>query len=136
MKKITKLIALLISIQCISQDIDNLYSNYFQNTREIPYLHLNKTSFLKGEEVWFQSYVIEQNSNKLHPTSSNLYVSVFDESGQQKEQHLIQIKNGIGYGSIPIDSTFTQNNYYIKASTNWMKNFSEDNLNKCKEFII
>ena len=127
MKKITKLIALLISIQCISQDIDNLYSNYFQNTREIPYLHLNKTSFLKGEEVWFQSYLIEQNSNKLHPTSSNLYVSVFDESGQQKEQHLIQIKNGIGYGSIPIDSTFTQNNYYIKASTNWMKNFSEDN---------
>ena len=126
-KKINLLIALFLSIQCISQNIDQLYSNYFENTREIPYLHLNKTSFIKGEEIWFQSYVIEQNSNKLHPTTSNLYVSVFDEAGQQKEQHLIHIKNGIGYGSIPIDSTFTQNNYYIKASTNWMKNFSEDN---------
>ena len=127
MKKINLLIALLISIQCISQNIDQLYSNYFENTREIPYLHLNKTSFIKGEEIWFQSYVIEQNSNKLHTTTSNLYVSVFDEDGHQKEQHLIHIKNGIGYGSIPIDSSFTQNNYYIKASTNWMKNFSEDN---------
>ena len=127
MKKINLLIALLISIQCISQNIDQLYSNYFENTREIPYLHLNKTSFIKGEEIWFQSYVIEQNSNKLHTTTSNLYVSVFDEDGHQKEQHLIHIKNGIGYGSIPIDSSFTQNNYYIKASTNWMRNFSEDN---------
>ena len=127
MKKINLLIALLISIQCISQNIDQLYSNYFENTREIPYLHLNKTSFIKGEEIWFQSYVIEQNSNKLHTTTSNLYVSVFDEDGHQKEQHLIHIENGIGYGSIPIDSSFTQNNYYIKASTNWMRNFSEDN---------
>lgn len=126
-KKINLLIALFLSIQCISQNIDQLYSNYFENTREIPYLHLNKTSFIKGEEIWFQSYVIEQNSNKLHTTTSNLYVSVFDEDGHQKEQHLIHIKNGIGYGSIPIDSSFTQNNYYIKASTNWMRNFSEDN---------
>lgn len=127
MKKIITLLALLISIHSVSQDIDNFYSNYFQNTREIPYLHLNKTSFLKGEEVWFQSYVIEQNSNKLHPTTSNLYVSIFDELGNEKDQHLIKIKNGVGYGSIPIDSTFTKNNYYIKASTNWMRNFSEDN---------
>ena len=77
MKKIITLLALLISIHSVSQDIDNFYSNYFQNTREIPYLHLNKTSFLKGEEVWFQSYVIEQNSNKLHPTTSNLLIELY-----------------------------------------------------------
>lgn len=109
------------------RNIDSLYVNYFEKTREIPYLHLNKTTFLKGEDIWFQSYVFEQNLNKLHPTTSNLYVSIFDELGNQKEQHLIHIKNGVGYGNITIDSTFNKENYYIKASTNWMRNFNEDN---------
>ena len=107
--------------------IDSVYTKYFQNTREIPYLHLNKTSFLKGEEIWFQAYIVEQNSGKPHPTTSNLYVSIFDETGKMKKQHLILIKNGIGKGNILIDSTYSKSKYYIKASTNWMKNFKEDN---------
>lgn len=118
---------LLVSVFISSQEIISSYTNYFENTREVPHLHLNKTSLLKGEEIWFQAYVLEQNSSKPHPTSSNLYVSVFEESGKLKDQHLIKIENGIGRGNFLIDSTFTNNNYYIKASTNWMKNFNEDN---------
>ena len=109
------------------KNIDSLYSNYFENTREIPFLHLNKTSFISGEEIWFQAYVLEQNSNKLHPTTSNLYVSVFDDQGILKQQQLVNIKNGIGNGNIAIDSSFPSGSYYIKASTNWMRNFKEDN---------
>ena len=115
------------SIFCQEEKLETNYTTYFQNTREIPYLHLNKTYFLKGEEIWFQAFVVEQNSNKLHKTTSNLYVSIFDESGKMKDQHLVHIKNGIGKGNILLDSTFTQKNYYLKASTNWMKNFKEDN---------
>ncbi|WGD34743.1 hypothetical protein [Olleya sp. YS] len=119
-------IIFLYSSQSFSQNLDSLYINYFQDTRELPFLHLNKTTFLKGEDLWFQAYVLEQNSNQLHPTTSNLYVSIFDESGNQKEQHLIHVKNGVGYANLPIDSTFSNGNYYIKASTNWMRNFNED----------
>lgn len=107
--------------------IDSAYSHYFEDTREIPYLHLNKSVFLTGEEVWFQAYVIEQNSKKLHPTTSNLYVTVFSSKGELKEQKLIAIKKGIGAGSILLDSTYTDSYYFIKASTRWMKNFKEDN---------
>lgn len=110
----------------MSQNIDSAYNNYFKKTREIPHLHLNKTSFLKGENVWFQAYVFDLNSQNLHNSTSNLYVSLFDESGKLKDQQLIHIKNGIGKGNIKIDSSFTNTAYYLKASTNWMKNFSED----------
>ncbi|PQJ80521.1 hypothetical protein [Polaribacter porphyrae] len=118
-----------LSINLLAQkqkSLDSIYSSYFENTREIPYLHLNKTSFLSGEEIWFKAYILEQNSNKLHPTSSNLFVSVFEESGKMKSQHLIRVKKGVGNGNILIDSTFNKGTYYIKASTNWMKNFNED----------
>tara|TARA_R110002051_G_scaffold81078_1_gene145097 strand:+ start:403 stop:2661 length:2259 start_codon:yes stop_codon:yes gene_type:complete len=107
--------------------IDTAYSKYFENTREVIHLHLNKTTFLEGEEIWFQAYVIEQNSNKLHPTTSNLYVSIFDDEGKLKDQHLIEIKKGIGQGNILLDSSFIKNSYYLKASTKWMKNFNESN---------
>lgn len=110
-----------------SEIIDSSYQEYFKKTREIPHLHLNKTSFLSGENIWFQAYVLDQNSEQLHNATSNLYVSIFDENSNLKDQHLIPIENGIGSGNILIDSTFTNETYYIKASTNWMKNFNEDN---------
>ena len=109
------------------QIIDSSYINYFENTREIPFLHLNKTTFLKGEEIWYKAYVQEQNTQKLHPTTSNLYVSIFNKDGSIKDQQLVHIKEGTGYGNILIDSTFTNDSYYLKASTKWMKNFEEDN---------
>lgn len=107
--------------------IENKYTQYFENTREIPHLHLNKTVFIRGEEIWFQAYVLEQSSKKPHPTTSNLYVSIFDSYGKLKDQKLIHIKAGRGYGSIFLDSTFVQDHYYLKASTKWMKNFNEPN---------
>ena len=109
------------------QRIDSSYVNYFENTREIPFLHLNKTSFLKGEEIWYKAYIQEQNTQKLHPTTTNLYVSIFNKDGSIKDQQLVHIKEGTGYGNILIDSTFTDDSYYLKASTKWMKNFEEDN---------
>ena len=115
------------SIQSQSvKKIDSAYINYFEKVREIPHLHLNKTSFLQGENIWFQAYVFEQNSQKLHKPTSNLYVSIYDELGKLKKQKLIHIQNGIGKGNFKIDSSFTNTAYFIKASTNWMRNFDED----------
>ena len=116
-----------LSAQKKQSSIDSSYVKYFQDSREIPYLHLNKTTFIKGEEIWFQAYILEQNSRTPHPSTSNLYVSIFDDHGKLKDQQLIHINEGKGYGSIHIDSTFTKNHYYLKASTKWMQNFNEIN---------
>ncbi len=129
-KTVLLLIFFLTSFNLFSQankKIDSAYVHYVQNTREIPYLHLNKTSFIKGEEIWFKAYIQEQNSQKLHPTTTNLYISIFNKTGKLKDQQLVNIKEGTGNGSIYLDSTYTQKEYYIKASTRWMKNFKEDN---------
>ncbi|CAM1343916.1 hypothetical protein [Tenacibaculum amylolyticum] len=138
MKKIVLcLVSLIFCYTLFSQQkIDSSYVSYFENTREIPFLHLNKTTFLQGEEIWFKTYIQEQNSQKLHTSTSNLYVSIFDQSGILKDQQLIHIKNGLGLGNILLDSTYKDKNYYIKASTRWMKNFEEDNAYYQKINII
>ena len=109
-----------------SNSLDTDYSNYFTYSRIIPYLHLNKTSFIKGEEVWFKSYILNQQTNKIDTTTTNLYCIIYDKDGIQKKKKLLRVKNGVAHGSFKIDSTFTQKSYYIKATTNWMKNFKED----------
>ncbi|MFY7672691.1 hypothetical protein ACOSP6_16535 [Tenacibaculum sp. MEBiC06402] len=129
MKKTLLLFLLVIQYYNVfaQKTIDSSYVNYFENTREIPFLHLNKTSFLRGEEIWYKAYVQEQNTQKLHPTTTNLYVSIFNKNGALKDQQLVHITDGTGRGNILVDSTFTGDSYYLKASTKWMKNFEDDN---------
>ncbi len=130
-KKYLLLTLLLSSFFSFSQNkekIDESYTDYFKLSREIPYLHLNKTNFIKGEEVWFQAYILNQQTNKLHQETTNLYCSIYDQNGTYKQSQLVYVKNGIAAGSIKIDSSFNKSTYYIKASTNWMKNFNEKNF--------
>lgn len=131
MKKTTFLFLFLsiFTIACFGQEkksLDSSYVNYFKLSREIPYLHLNKTSFINGEEVWFQAYILDQKTKNLHNHTTNLYSAIYNEKGEHKQSKLLFVKNGIASGSIKIDSTFTDGTYYLKASTNWMQNFKED----------
>lgn len=118
------------------QTIENKYTDYFKQTREIPYLHLNKTNFIEGEEVWFQAYVMDQKTSKLHQHTTNLYCHIYNENGEYKQSKLLFIKNGIASNSFKIDESFTEGTYYIKATTNWMKNFEEDNSFTQKIHIV
>ncbi|SNR17224.1 hypothetical protein [Tenacibaculum jejuense] len=116
----------VITLSAQTKIIDSSYVKYFQYEREIPYLHLNKTSFAKGEEIWFKAYILNTNTQKLHSRTTNLHCSIYDEKGVFKKTALVYIREGVGNGSFKVDSTFTTKNYYIKASTNYMKNFEED----------
>ncbi len=120
------LLFIVISLSAQTKNIDSAYVKYFQYEREIPYLHLNKTSFAKGEEIWFKAYVLNTNSQKLHSYTTNLHCSIYDDQGVFKKTKLVHIKDGVGNGSFKIDSTFSGKNYYIKAATNYMKNFEEN----------
>lgn len=126
-RNILFLVTFLCSFSYYSQNkIDNNYSKYFKLSREIPFLHLNKTTFLKGEEIWLKAYILNLKTNKLHKETTNLYCTIFDENGNQKDVKLLHIKNGLASGSFKIDSTFTSKNYFIKAHTKYMENFNED----------
>jgi len=129
MKRKLTLLSFLFTMFSFSQNekkTEERYAEYFNNEREIPYLHLNKTSFLKGEEIWFKAYVLNTKTKKTHKLTSNLHCAIYDETGLLKKHKMLNVNNGIASGSFMIDSTFTNQKYFIKASTNYMKNFVED----------
>lgn len=70
---------LLSSIALFPQDYQlkdfiERHQEFFASSRENFHLHLNKTAFLKGEQVWFKAYVYDQNSQRPSSNTSNLYV--------------------------------------------------------------
>ncbi|NER14119.1 hypothetical protein GWK08_11755 [Leptobacterium flavescens] len=109
-----------------SNTVIDSYQQYFELPRETIFLHLNKSTYLVGEEIWFKGYIYDRQKNTPATRTSNIHIGVYDDKGNQIDKKLFLGFNGYTRGNIAIDSTFASGEYYIKASTNWMRNFTED----------
>ncbi|WP_353778084.1 hypothetical protein [Winogradskyella sp. 3972H.M.0a.05] len=132
MKSITShfFIALFIvsSFNVFSQDTQSSeahYSSYFQLPRESIFLHLNKTTFTTDDKIWFKGYVYDRWNDLPSNGTTNIYVGLYDSEGKQIDKKLYYTEKGITEGSIALNPELTQGTYYVKASTNWMRNFKE-----------
>lgn len=79
-----------------------------------------------GEEIWFTAYAFDRKSNLSSKATTNIYVGLYDKSGKQIKKKLFLAKDGIASGQLSIDPEMKSGDYYLKTSTNWMKNFKED----------
>lgn len=111
------------------EDIDILekYEDYVDNPREVVYLHLNKSTYIKGESVGFKAYVLDKNDKKPSLLTTNLYVTVEDSEQNIIKSKLVRVFDGTSSNIIEIDSSFNTGLYTIKAYTNWLRNFNEQN---------
>ncbi|NER09674.1 hypothetical protein SAMN06265375_101810 [Muriicola jejuensis] len=108
-------------------DVIPAFEAYSELPREVVFVHLNKSVFIKGEAIGYKAYVVDKDTKKRSLETKNLYCVVQDSLNQTVKEQLIRIENGVGSGLINLDSTFTSGQYYFKSYTNWMRNFSEPN---------
>jgi len=143
MKYVPIFFLLLLGISSYSQNANqNLeqalekYDNYFTETRESLYLHLNKSSYLRGENLWFQGYAFDRRNQKLSKDVRNVELRVYNDQGIMLKKQLLLAFDGKFFGQVELDSTFVDGDYYLKAETNWMKNFKEDYVHVQKFEIL
>lgn len=117
-----------IQAQAPEQKLQKDIKSYLSLTREVVYLHLNKTLFLQGEQLGFSAYVLNKKDLKPSLYSTNLYVQITNADEEIVKQELLLVENGVASSVIDVDSTFTSGNYKITAFTNWMQNFQETNF--------
>lgn len=115
-----------ISAQEDSEILD-AYEDYTEAAREVVYMHLNKSTYIKGESIGFTAYVMDKKDKKPSQLTTNLYVSIEDENKNILKQKLIRVDDGVASNSFEIDSLFSSGYYKVKAYTNWMLNFNEQN---------
>ncbi len=139
--RILLILFFLVSFSGFTQDTNKKqlledYNKYFEHFRESVHLHLNKTTFFVGEEIWWTAYAYNKKSSNPSFRTTNLYCGLYDNKGKQIKKELFLMDKGVGHGSFVVDSTFTTGTYYIKAGTSWMKNFEEDDYFVQKVTII
>jgi hypothetical protein len=133
MRNLLPLCILLFHSVLSSQNIENnetiltAFEAYSELPREVVFVHLNKSVYIKGENIGFKAYVLDKDTKKRSLETKNLYCTIVDEKENVVKKQLIRIENGIGNGMLELDSLFTTGNYSFKAYTNWMRNFSEPN---------
>jgi hypothetical protein len=142
-KTLLLLAIVFVSKICYSQEINEdpktkislILENYFDLEREAIHLHTNKNFFMTNESIWYQGYIINRKTNKPYFTT-NVFVVLYDEKGNQVSEKLIYACNGVFSGKIPLNSKLHSGNYYIQSYTNWMNNFSENESTITKINVI
>lgn len=117
----------LISAQEDSEILE-YYEEYTDAAREVVYMHLNKSTYISGESIGFTAYVMDKKDKKPSLLTTNLYVSIEDENKNILKQKLIKVTDGVASNTFEVDSVFASGYYNIKAYTNWMLNFNEQNF--------
>lgn len=108
------------------KDLEELYLEYFKLPRESLFLHTNKTIYLTNEDIWFKTYAYDRKNNLSSKSTSNIYFGLYDKTGRELAKKLYLARNGAAIGNFFLDSTLPSGEYFLKVSTNWMKNFQED----------
>lgn len=90
------------------------------------FLHINKTSYLIDDTIWFKAYVGDSKNNPSGKTS-RLKVNLLNSSGKIIESQNIFIHKGTGKGQFVLNDSLQSGIYYVQAFTNYMRNFGEQN---------
>ncbi|WP_204344325.1 hypothetical protein [Psychroserpens algicola] len=104
------------------------YATYSKLPREIAYVHLNKSIYIKGECIGFSAYILDKNTKKPSSITTNLYCTVSNKDRSIVKSQMIKVNNGYAVGTFDVNEDFTSGDYTFMAYTNWMKNFDEQNI--------
>jgi len=125
MRSIIVVILLLKTLNAFSQDrIDSAMTFLSEKyPQEKIHLSYNKSSYLAGETIWFKGFVFS--GYHLTDISTNLYIEVLDAHKSIVCKNKFPIIQGLAEGSLSLPDSIAEGNYFVRAYTQWMLNFSE-----------
>jgi hypothetical protein len=110
-----------------AQKVLDHYTAYTEAPREVAYVHLNKSTYIKGEMLGFTAYIFDKYTKTPSLKTTNLYCTISDQKGAILKKKLLKVDQGIVSNVFEVDSTLSDGTYTFRAYTNWMLNFDEQN---------
>jgi CarboxypepD_reg-like domain len=89
------------------------------------YLHFDRNHYSPGDDIWFKAYLANASTNKLISSDSLLHVELYTREAKLIANEIIRLKNGTGNGDFRLDEDLPVGIYFVRAYTNWMRNFGE-----------
>lgn len=124
------LLALAGMARCYAQSLNDLQSNFDKYNKLSPqekiFIHTDKNTYATGELMWFKLYYVDGTYQRPADMSKVAYVEVLDKDQYAVIQAKIELKDGVGSGSVFVPVNLASGNYVLRAYTGWMKNFSPE----------
>ncbi len=99
---------------------------------EKTYVQTDKPYYYPGERLWFKAFVNYRTPMLKDSLSRVLYVELLNAKGDIQLYSTLRIENGAANGNFSLPASLPPGNYFLRAYTNWMLNFGNDNIfEKC-----
>ncbi|MBN1651086.1 MAG: hypothetical protein JW857_07150 [Bacteroidales bacterium] len=102
-------------------------TDHFNNPLPFEHIHFftDRDLYLSGEPIWFRADIqLDKHTTDL---SKIIYVELFNAEQKSIVHKKYRINQNQAQGVLEIPSEFLSGTYYIRAYTNYSKNFSVDN---------
>lgn len=96
--------------------------------QEKVYLHTDKPYYYPGEVIWFKSYMNYAEPTLRDSLSRVLYVELINPERKIVGSKMLQLSDGSSQGEFIIPTHVEAGDYYLRAYTNWMRNFGDENF--------
>ncbi len=114
------------AIDSLSQYHEATALNSGKIQQEMIYLHLDNTSYYRGDRVFFAGYLVTSGKLKPSKLSQTVYVELLNPSGKIIDRCVLKSVDGRFHGSLLVDETPFYSGYYeIRAYTKYMLNFGQ-----------
>lgn len=103
-------------------------SNSEQETKQIAekvYLHIDRTGYTSGDDIWFRGYVVDPSTNRLSENTNNLHVELIAPDSKILISRVIRIDKGTGKGDFHLGDQVPSGRYRVRAYTNFIRNYDE-----------
>lgn len=122
--------------ECYSQEISDftgLKNDDFP--QEKIYLHIDKTLFTAGDDLWFKVYLVDADSHKPGALSKVVFVDIISPLLEILSSKTIKIDEGCGNGDFKLPIDLGNGEYTVRAYTTYMRNFDDTFFFRKKIYI-
>jgi hypothetical protein len=121
-------ISLLVSgQQKILDSLQNKFNTHRKSAlQEKVYVHTNNNVYLTGEYLWLKAYLVDGSLHKPLDLSKVVYIELVDKNNAAVLQAKIHARQGKGDAALFLPASLESGSYFLRAYTNWMKNFRPD----------
>ena len=124
---------LLVLDSCFGQQTNgirkiNSFADSLDKTLPVEklYLQTDKPIYNSGDTLWLKGYLFEAKGLTPSVKSGLVYTEVIDKNNQIVKRLLFRVTDGLFRGSIPLDDELPSGTFFIRAYTNWMRNWGPD----------
>lgn len=99
------------------------------------YLHTDKPYYYLGDNLWFCAYMHYRIPGLMDSLSNVLYVDLINSDRVIVQNRILPIDSGRAANSFRLSAQLKPGTYWLRAYTQWMRNYGVDQL-FCKPIII